>query len=334
MNQDTNKKPITRRNFFTRGAWLLGGTVAAGGITGCEKPDVNQGKVFETPPGPGMNVDPSLVKWEQASYKDIQMDGAKNLRILPSGGVAVIGEEGFEVVDMPEYGGTAKIPTVSEPRYDLIEGPHGGFFTATRQELIFHKDASDSQGAVLLSLGGNAYITNLETDGTYIYIADMGNRLFWKVTHEGKMVANWGKKDPALNQPGLIVPSPYLELTIDSEGKLWGVNPGRHSVDLYDENLAVVRSWGFASSRTPGFCGCCNPTHLVALADGTFLTAEKGLPRVKHYSTKGELMGVVVPPTDFEVGTEAIIIAARSAEEVLVVNPVGKKLWSYRRKAV
>ncbi len=325
-------KALSRRSFFSRGTALLGGAIAGGaGLTGCKKPDVSQGKVFENKPGPGMDFDPSMVKWSRKDSVDIAMDGAKNLRILPSGGVAVIGAGGIESVDLPEYGGPAKIPAVTEPRYDLIEGPDGGFFTANRQDIYFHKDADDQEGTIRLSLGGNAFITNLETDGEFIYVADMGNRLFWKVTPEGRMIASWGKKDPALNQPGLVVPSPYLELTIDPQGKIWGVNPGRHSVDLYRDDFSIERSWGFASARTPGFCGCCNPTHLVALADGTFLTSEKGLPRVKHYSEKGELIGLVVPPDEFEPGNESIVIAAQTSDEVLVLNPVGRKIWRYLR---
>jgi len=328
------REALSRRSFFTRGSVLLGGAVAGGaGLAGCRKPDVTQGRVFDNKPGPGMDYDPSMVKWRRGDSVDITMDGAKNLRILPSGGVVVIGADGFEAVDLPEYGGLAKVPAVTEPRYDLIEWPDGGFFTANRQDIYFHENADDKEGTIRLSLGGNAFITNLETDGEFIYVADMGNRLFWKVSPTGRMIGNWGKKDPALNQPGLVVPSPYLELTLDPQGQLWGVNPGRHTVDLYNEDFSVERSWGFASARTAGFCGCCNPTHLVALADGTFLTCEKGLPRVKLYSEKGELIGLVVPPDDFEPGNESIVIAARDADEVLVLNPTGQKIWRYLRNA-
>lgn len=326
------RTPITRRSFLNRSATLLGGALA-GGVTlsGCGKPNVDQGKIFQNDPGPGMDYDPSMVKWSREEGYDIAMDGAKNLRILPSGGVVVSGAEGLESVNISGYNGPALIPTVSEPRFDFIEGPKGGFFTVSRQDIIHHTSAEDHQGTLILSLGGNAYLTNIETDGESLYVADMGNRLFWNVSLEGRMIAKWGEKDPEKNQPGLVVPSPYLELTLDAQNRLWGVNPGRHSVDLYDENFAVVRSWGFASARTPGFCGCCNPTHLIALADGTFLTCEKGLPRVKQYSPKGELIGLVVPPDHFEAGNESIVIAARSAEDVLVMNPVAHKIWRYKK---
>jgi len=332
-----NHQPKHRNLSPRRGgilALLAGAALALGAMAGCSKPDVNQGKIFQNDPGPGMEVDPALIKWTRADSWDIAMEGANNLRILPGGGVVVIGAGGFEALELPGYGTPPALPRTDELRSDLLRTEDGGFVTSSRQDLIHHTSADDLEGNILFSPGGNAYITNLalDADGN-ILIADMGNRLFWKVSPDGQLLAKWGNKNPDLNQPGLVIPSPYLDVTLDEEGRVWGVNPGRQSIYLYDEDHAVVRSWGFASARTEGFCGCCNPTHLVALPGGTFLTSEKGLPRVKEYSNEGELVGVVAPPTDFDPDGDAIVMAAPDADEVLILDPSDQKLWRYTRNS-
>lgn len=48
--------------------------------------------------------------------------------------------------------------------------------------------------------------------------------------------------------------------------------------------------------RADGFCGCCNPTHFALLPDGGFVTAEKGIVRVKVYGPDGKLRAFVLPP--------------------------------------
>lgn len=45
-----------------------------------------------------------------------------------------------------------------------------------------------------------------------------------------------------------------------------------------------------------GFCGCCNPVNFAILADGSFVTCEKGIARVKIYAPDGSFVGVVAGP--------------------------------------
>ena len=45
-----------------------------------------------------------------------------------------------------------------------------------------------------------------------------------------------------------------------------------------------------------GFCGCCNPMNFAIMADGSFVTVEKGLTRVKVYDPQGKFVGVVASP--------------------------------------
>ncbi len=67
-------------------------------------------------------------------------------------------------------------------------------------------------------------------------------------------------------------------------------------VEGYTENGDYEESWGKGSPAVADFFGCCNPAQLAVLPDGCFVTAEKGLPRVKIYSPTGNFQTVVAGP--------------------------------------
>ncbi|MHC4524382.1 MAG: hypothetical protein ACYSU8_02430, partial [Planctomycetota bacterium] len=62
-----------------------------------------------------------------------------------------------------------------------------------------------------------------------------------------------------------------------------------------------------------GFSGCCNPVALAILPDGGFVTAEKGLVRVKVYDADGEFVGVVAGPD--QLGWIAPLRVCKTPEE-------------------
>ena len=93
-----------------------------------------------------------------------------------------------------------------------------------------------------------------------------------------------------------MIPSPYFDLAIGSDGLLRVVNPGRHRIEAYTFNGDLEFWWGKPSPNVEGFCGCCNPVNFVILADGSFVTCEKGLVRVKVYNEEGDFIGVVASP--------------------------------------
>ena len=60
---------------------------------------------------------------------------------------------------------------------------------------------------------------------------------------------------------------------------------------------------------------------MAASRDGSFVTSEKGLVRVKIYSATGEFQGVVVAAKDFEKGIHGLDLAVDSKDRVLVADP-------------
>jgi hypothetical protein len=70
-----------------------------------------------------------------------------------------------------------------------------------------------------------------------------------------------------------------------------------------------------------GFCGCCNPSHFAIREDGSFVTSEKGIPRIKVYDRLGRLAAVVAGPDNFDEGTVGLDLALDSAQRILVLDP-------------
>jgi hypothetical protein len=78
------------------------------------------------------------------------------------------------------------------------------------------------------------------------------------------------------------------------------VNPGLHSLENYSAEGRLREHWKASGAQTENFSGCCNPAHFCFLPDGSFVTSEKGLVRIKVYKPSGEFSGVVAAPKKFE----------------------------------
>ncbi|MCP5104563.1 MAG: hypothetical protein GY950_14350, partial [bacterium] len=151
-----------------------------------------------------------------------------------------------------------------------------------------------------------------------------GNHIVWKFDKSGSKQARIGEKNEAGDIPGFVIPSPYFDVGVDPDGFLWVVNPGRHSLENYTAAGGFRSSWGEYSMKIAGFCGCCNPTHFVILENGSFVTSEKGIARVKVYNRLGELVSVVAEPGQFSEGVVGLDLAVDSSQRIYVLDPKKK----------
>jgi DNA-binding beta-propeller fold protein YncE len=160
-------------------------------------------------------------------------------------------------------------------------------------------DPKDGSTTAWPVLDERAYLTSLAVDAENVYAADAGNRVVLRSDHAGKLLGRIGERDDARQIPGLVVPSPYLDVAFDPQGALWVVNPGKHGLESYRLNGELISAWYRPSMELDGFCGCCNPMHVAFRRDGSLVTAEKGLDRVKVYAPDNTLLGVVATPEAF-----------------------------------
>jgi hypothetical protein len=100
-----------------------------------------------------------------------------------------------------------------------------------------------------------------------------------------------------------------MDVKVNADG-LYVAENSRHRVCHYDSSGKLIDAWGEASrSGIEGFGSCCNPMNVAFGPGGVIYTAEDDTGRIKRYSPKGELLGLVgavdVPP-----GCKNVSIAA------------------------
>jgi hypothetical protein len=198
-----------------------------------------------------------------------------------------------------------------------------------------HVEVFDSAGvkkATWLSLGAKAILTSIAISAKNVYVADAGNQIVWKYDKEGNLLGKIGEKNAQKDIPGFLIPSPFFDVAIDPDGFLWVANTGRHSLENYTSDGDLRSSWGHYSMNIDGFCGCCNPSHIAILEDGSFVTSEKGIPRVKIYNRLGQLESLVALPAQFDEGTAGLDLAVDSHQRIYILDPKRKQIRIFDKK--
>lgn len=149
------------------------------------------------------------------------------------------------------------------------------------------------------SLDARAVFTSVRMTRSVIYVADAGHRTVCRYDTTGRYINSFRGKTKIEGNDGFIVPSPFFDLAIDPDGQLWVVNPGKHAIEQYTSDGDLRGWWGNMNPTIDGFCGCCNPAHMDIMADGSFVTSEKGIVRIKIHKPSGSLATVVALPDKF-----------------------------------
>ncbi|MCX6280540.1 MAG: hypothetical protein NTU51_01090 [Bacteroidetes bacterium] len=182
------------------------------------------------------------------------------------------------------------------------------------------------------SVSPESILTSIAVSNSCVYVADAGKKIVYRYDLNGRLINRIGEKDPQKNVPGFIIPSPYFDLALGKKGELWIANTGRHSLEQFSDEGVLNSAWGEASMAIDGFCGCCNPSHFAFLHDGSFVTSEKGIERVKIYSPKGEFTCIVAPPSAFTEGTRGLDLAVDSKDRIIVLDPERKQVRIFVKK--
>ncbi len=237
--------------------------------------------------------------------------------------IYVAGDKGVEIYDR-EGKPEAVFPIEGSAR--CIEVDRNGLIYLGMQD---HIEIYNREGRRLKkwkTCGEEAIITSVAVNDDVIFIADAGSKIVYWYDHSGNLLNRIGEKDPRKNIPGFVIPSPWFDIGIGHDGSLWVVNPGRHSFEKYTSDGELIYSWGKATMSMEGFCGCCNPSHFAVLSDGSFVTSEKGIERIKVYSPTGVFKCIVATPDSFNEGTKGLDLAVDSKDRILVLDPERKQV--------
>jgi hypothetical protein len=184
-----------------------------------------------------------------------------------------------------------------------------------------------------MGLGEQAILTSIAVSKQFVFVADAGQHRVFVFDHSGRLTAQLGEKDVERGVPGFVIPSPHFDVVPGAGGTVWVVNPGYQRVENYGIDGALLSQWGEAGMELERFCGCCNPVHIARLPDGTMVTGEKGLARLKVYDPDGSLKGVVAGPAQFEGDTFGEDLAVDPKDgRILVLDAAKKRVRVFVRK--
>jgi hypothetical protein len=309
MNPSPRDDYLSRRGFLHRGAGgaaavILGGTAAARAADTGRNPFAYDIDRFR-------RTDPALVGYQRVRRFASPVPAPRRVVHGPSNQLFLAAGTGVTVMD--DRGNAVAAFDCSGPVRALAVAADGTLYAGLRD----HVEVFDSKGKRLASWAvaqGRPYLTGLAVGERDVFAADAGNRLVWRHDLAGKVIGRIGERDREREIPGLVLPSPFLDVELGADGLLRVNNPGRHRVELYTVEGKLELAWGKASMAIEGFSGCCNPVNLALLDNGDVVTFEKGLPRVKVYSAIGAFECVVAGPEAFaDTGTAPAISHADEA---------------------
>ncbi|MHC4214704.1 MAG: NHL repeat-containing protein [Planctomycetota bacterium] len=239
-------------------------------------------------------IDPNLITYRESTTPfKTGLTKSKAIATDSHGKIYVAGDREICIFG-PAGDLTSKLTLKGEPRSIAVD-TDDRIYTAINDHIETY-DATGKQLAAWESLGNKAILTSIAVAKQDVFVADAGNRIVIRYDKQGKVIKHLGKKDPDRNIPGFVIPSPYFDLAIAQDGLLRVVNSGMHRIEAYTFDGDLKYSWGEFSSAIDGFVGCCNPVNFAILSDGSFITCEKGLVRVKVYNAEGKFTAVVAGP--------------------------------------
>lgn len=282
---------LTRRGFL---GTLAGGAAATGaGAAPAPPPRVNP---YEYKVDHLFKTDPKHLLYETQSTLRLPVADGRRVAVGPEDQIWVSAGKVL-LVYSARWEKLREIQALDVVRAMAVDGD-GTVYVAVKD----HVEVFDPQGQRREPWnipGPNTWFTGIAVAERDVFAADARNRVVLRYDKRGRLVGRLGEKDASRKIPGLVVPSPFLDVEVGPDGLLRVTNPGRHLVESYTFEGNLVSSWGKTSMGVEGFCGCCNPINIAMLADGRCLTCEKGIPRVKRYSAQGEFEGVVLGPESF-----------------------------------
>jgi len=284
----------------TNAGWIVGSIIAlaiVGALVGVLVPDllgkkgtsVNQSSSDEL--ASLLITDPELIL-----YKEIEPrieTGFQQSRVIAVDSQDRMYVTGDQSIHM--YDSTGKrLPSTIDVKHDISAlsiAKDGKLYVGVTD----HIEVFDSNGQLLnqwKSLGSKSIVSSIAVHEDDVFVADAGSRTIHHFKTDGTKQKSFGE---------FVLPSFYFDVAIADDQRLKVAHTGKHRLETYDFDGNLLSWWGdFSMKEIEKFCGCCNPVNFALLPNNEgFITCEKGITRVKQYSSDGEFLGVVAGPEQF-----------------------------------
>lgn len=295
-------------------------------------------------------IDPALIRYEETGAIPTGLEVARAVAVGLDDRIYVAGDEAIHGFDSSGKA-TTKIALDEEATCLAVGGPDHAFpgriyVGAGRTVSVLDSDGKPVDAWEIP--GEKVLLTSMAAAENDLFVADFANRCVLRYDTSGELLGRIGQRGKDRGTVGFILPSPFFDLAVAAEDVLWVVNPGLRRLEAYTFDGGLELFWGESSTGVEGFFGCCNPAHFALLPDGRFVTAEKGLLRVKVYTPDGQFDGVVAgpeqldtragprasPPAEgrFDHELKAVDVAADSQGRVLILDPARRTVRIFQPK--
>jgi len=263
-------------------------------------------------------IDTNLVKYTEIKQIVPAIEKTWAIATDLNNNIYITGNGDVQIFDC--NGVSKKIFSIEKETFSIAVNEVGDIFLGARNHIEIW-DTLGIQKAEWETSKNNALITSIAVDAENVFVADAANKIVYRYNLQGIFQNTIGEKDSLNGIRGFIVPSPYFDLALGHSGELWVANVGRHAFEAYTPQGKLISQWEKTSMQLDGFSGCCNPSNFALLTNGSYVTSEKGLVRIKIHKPNGEFECVVATPQQFERGTKGIDIAVDSENNIIVLDP-------------
>lgn len=203
-----------------------------------------------------------------------------------------------------------------------------------------HVEVLDSAGVRIArwqNLGKAATISSIAVspDGRHVLAADRGQNYVVRFDAQGQIAGYIGRDEETGKGNHFFVQTVRcFDLAIGGDGQVRIVDPANHTIEVYSLDGTLDSRIRKEGAGIENFHGCCNPTDIAILGDGSIVTAEKGtgLPRIKVYSPAGQLTSVVAPPGSFQDDAALLDLAVDSRGRIAAIDPGRKSIRVFEKK--
>jgi hypothetical protein len=161
-----------------------------------------------------------------------------------------------------------------------------------------------------------------------LLVADAATRVIRRYDPRGNELGVIGAQNKT---GGFMLPNRNLDFDVDAAGVVHAADPGRHQVTSWAPDGTLVASFGkFGMAKPEDFVGCCNPVNVAVAPDGSIVTAEKAVARVKIFS-KDRVLLAVIGPEHFDPMCRHIHIAVDSTGRIVAADPERRTIAVFGR---
>jgi hypothetical protein len=171
----------------------------------------------------------------------------------------------------------------------------------------------------------NSIFTSISANHHIVAVADAANKILFILRKDGEVIGMIGQRERKF-----IIPSSYFDVAVTDDDTLFVANPGNHRIEKWTSRGFYVSEFGKSGNGPDEFTACCNPAHF-ALIPGGFVTAEKGLNRIKILDKNGSFIEFVSVNNKF-VRPIPLDVASVDGKTIYAANEADSKLYVFKRK--